>query len=599
MSGRDRGKRFALPDGVSVIGRDSKRLPLRDETCSRRHAEIGPAGGGDRAGWEIKDLGSSNGTFVNGNRVLGSVPLHLGDQVRLGRTRMVFSAQPGIRPGTTPRFAGPEEGMDSSILGSIRSTPLAPSRRPTDGSGSGEDSMMDSIFGDDAAAGGRAAHKNLTTLYRLSAALGSSFSEARVMEVVMDLVFDSIHADRGIGLLLDPRTGEPVPVVTRTRDTADDEADGENDPVPASRTIVNHVLERDEAVLCNNALGDRRFKNGKSVQHMRIRSALCVPIRTRRLDLKAELDADPGTDPMQATMSDLDAPEQTLGVIYVDASHGKLTFTEDHLRLLTAIGWQAGLALQNAKLYRQNLQAERLAAVGETTAALSHGIKNILQALRGGADNVEMGFERGNLRQAQKGWNIVDRNLGRIYQLTMNLLAWSKPRKPRFEMMSPRALIDECLELVAQSARDRGVMALADVPEDLPAVPLDQSGMHQVLMNLLTNALEAFDDASDREKVVTVGCDYEADLRRLTISVSDTGAGISESMSEHLFELFHSTKGNRGTGLGLPVVKKIVQEHEGTIRVDSKPDEGTTFTIQLPVNSRALGDPGGTLHRAG
>src|SRR2546422_7484 len=83
---------------------------------------------------------------------------------------------------------------------------------------------------------------------------------------------------------------------------------------------------------------------------------------------------------------------------------------------------------KNAKLYAQGLQAERLTAIGETTAALSHSIKNILQALRGGADVVEMGIKNNNLPQLTKGWRVVDRNLEKIYNLTMNLLAYSKDR---------------------------------------------------------------------------------------------------------------------------------------------------------------------------
>src|SRR6185503_5303097 len=110
-------------------------------------------------------------------------------------------------------------------------------------------------------------------------------------------------------------------------------------------------------------------------------SSRCVPIKCRRIDGK---DGD-----------------DIIGVIYIDSSVKNYTYSPDQLRLLTAIGLQAGLAIQNAKLYQQGLQAERLAAIGETTAALSHSIKNILQALRGGADVVEMGFRSNNQNQAQ------------------------------------------------------------------------------------------------------------------------------------------------------------------------------------------------------
>ena len=111
--------------------------------------------------------------------------------------------------------------------------------------------------------------------------------------------------------------------------------------------------------------------------------------------------------PSRRENSEIKTGGEIIGVIYIDSSVKNYTYSPDQLRLLTAIGLQAGLAIQNASLYRQGVQAERLAAIGETTAALSHSIKNILQALRGGADVVEMGLRGTNLVQVTKGWRIV------------------------------------------------------------------------------------------------------------------------------------------------------------------------------------------------
>jgi signal transduction histidine kinase len=230
-----------------------------------------------------------------------------------------------------------------------------------------------------------------------------------------------------------------------------------------------------------------------------------------------------------------------------------------------------------------------MAAIGETTAALSHSIKNILQALRGGADVVEMGFRNNNLSQGQKGWRVVDRNLEKIYNLTMNLLAYSKPREPLLEMVNPKVLIDECLELIAPTANEKGVMCVADVEKDHPAVPLDPDGMHQALMNLLSNAIDAVEP---QQGLIRVVCRYDGENKQTIIEVIDNGHGIAPSMMKHLFELFHSTKGNRGTGLGLAVTKKIVEEHDGSISVKSSPNEGTTFTVRLPI--RSIADPSNT-----
>ncbi len=541
---------------MALVGRESRQLPMTDNTVSRRHCELHPEEDGS---WILKDLGSANGTWINGQRIIRVSPLKLGDQIRVGRTILVFGAQPGVTRGRTGdvRLSG-ADAVDSSIMHTIPSS---------------EDSMVLAVPEPAAAA-----MANLKLLYQLNASLGSSFDADQVLEVVMDLVFEHFRADRGIIMKLDERRNEVVPKVVRTRDETRASSTGEvqkvrpNEKIHASRTIINYVIEKGEGVLSSNAMTDARFSKGKSVHNLGIRSALCVPIKSRRIDGK---DGD-----------------EVAGVIYIDSSVRNYTYSPDQLRLLTAIGLQAGLAIQNVKLHQQGLQAERLAAIGETTAALSHSIKNILQALRGGADVVEMGIKNNNVSQLGKGWRVVDRNLQKIYNLTMNLLAYSKEREPQLEMVNPRKLLEECVELVAPGANEKGVMVVADVEQNLPPAPLDPAGMHTVVMNLLSNALDAI--TPGEPGLIRVVCRYDAEGRQTIIEVIDNGSGIPDPMMGHMFELFHSTKGNRGTGLGLAVAKKIVEEHEGSISVQSKPGEGTTFTIRLPVEHLNLADPSHT-----
>ncbi|MEL7240477.1 MAG: ATP-binding protein, partial [Planctomycetota bacterium] len=192
-------------------------------------------------------------------------------------------------------------------------------------------------------------------------------------------------------------------------------------------------------------------------------------------------------------------------------------------------------------------------------------------------------------------WRVVDRNLERIYNLTLNLLAFSKPREPRRKLINPRQIIEECLELIAPQAEQKDVMAVADVADDQPAVPLDPDGLHQVLMNLLTNSLDAM---PEEDGLIRVVCRYEPEQKQTIIEVVDNGEGIDPNLGKHLFQLFHSTKGNRGTGLGLPVARKIVEEHGGTIEADPVDQNGqpagTRFTITLPAFTEQVDDPAHT-----
>ena len=160
-------------------------------------------------------------------------------------------------------------------------------------------------------------------------------------------------------------------------------------------------------------------------------------------------------------------------------------------------------------------------------------------------------------------------------------------REPQLQLVNPNRLIAECVELTASAAGAKGAMVLADVDPDHPAIPLDPDGMHQVVMNLLSNALDAVEPGHGLIRIV---CRYEAENQTSVIEVIDNGNGIPPTMTGHLFELFHSTKGNRGTGLGLAVARKIVQEHEGSISVKSSAADGTVFTIRLPVDNAAMAD---------
>src|SRR5262249_48176099 len=196
LQGPDKGRRYELPDAPALVGRESRQLPLADNTVSRRHCELVPEDGD----WVLRDLGSANGTYVNGIRVAGSQNLKLGDEIRVGRTLMVFGAQPGVTrtSGGNVKLAGEESGMDSAILAAIPSS---------------DDSMVLAVPEPSAAA-----MSSLKILYQLGAALGSNFKVDQVLEVVMDLVFEHVKADRGIILLLGEKNEELIPKVVRTRE---------------------------------------------------------------------------------------------------------------------------------------------------------------------------------------------------------------------------------------------------------------------------------------------------------------------------------------------------------------------------------------------
>lgn len=525
IQGPDKGRRFELPDDEpQIIGRSSEALPLLDQTISRRHAELTP----DDGSWYINDQESANGTFVNGNRVTRPILLQPGDQVRTGLTLFVYGSNATTaRKTDSLRLFKPNE-MDANVESTTSS----------------DESMIMAV-----AEPSEAAVVQLKVIYELTQLIGSTAVEEDLLNSIMDLIFDYFQADRGFILLDDKVSHHPMPVVVRHRDNKEN-----HDPesIPVSRTIVQHVMSKAEGVLSSNAMTDSRFASGDSVQGLGIHSALCVPIKYK---------------------------DRLFGVIHIDSKIANYTFTDDQLRLLTAIGVHTGLALANAELYSDRLRQERLAAVGQTVASLSHSIKNILQGMRGGADVVELGFRKNNMKVVGGGWKIVSRNLERIFELTMNMLAYSKQRKPELEMTNLGPLMDEIIAMMQSQFDNKKVALITDISPDIPPVPIDINGIHQALLNLLNNALDA---VQSDVGAVTLSTSYDDELSKVRIAVTDNGEGIDEDRIKRLFQPFNSTKGLKGTGLGLVVTRKIVQEHGGIVQVESDPDEGSTFTMLLP-----------------
>jgi signal transduction histidine kinase len=259
-------------------------------------------------------------------------------------------------------------------------------------------------------------------------------------------------------------------------------------------------------------------------------------------------------------------------------------FSQDQLMLMVAIGHQAGLAIENTTFYNAKIQAERLAAVGQTIATLSHHIKNILQGIRGGSYLIDLGLNEKDESIVRRGWTIVEKNQTKIYNMVMDMLSFSKDREPALEPADLNETVSDVVELMQSRAQELGVELLWKPCEAMPRVMLDPEGIHRAVLNIVTNAI----DASEGVQVagVTVETEWDSETCIARIRVADNGVGIEESEIPSVFQIFASSKGSRGTGLGLPVSQKIIREHGGSISVCSKPGQGATFLIELPMTRK-------------
>jgi signal transduction histidine kinase len=413
----------------------------------------------------------------------------------------------------------------------------------------------------------------LTVMYRVTEAISHVLDTDALLPQILELVFETIGADRG-AILLHDESGKLVPKAVHWRGPAEPD-----ERLTISRSIVDHVLTEGQGVITTDAPGDTRFGPAQSIVDYGIREAICVPVQGRHVTLGV-LYADIQT----ATGLSFDKDGKP-----ISPTRGK--FSNDHLRLMVAIGHQAGLAIENTEFYRAKLQAERLAAVGQTIATLSHHIKNILQGIKGGSYLIDMGLKEKDDGIVRRGWTIVEKNQGKIYNLVMDMLSFSKDREPALEPSDLNETVGDVVELMQSRAAELGVALAWEPAADLPSVMIDTDGIHRAVLNIVTNAVDAAEGVEGAR--VTVSTTWDPANAVARVIVEDNGVGIEEAEVESIFQVFASTKGSRGTGLGLPVSQKIVREHGGKIVVSSLVGHGSTFVVELPMR-RADAKPGGT-----
>ncbi len=391
----------------------------------------------------------------------------------------------------------------------------------------------------------------VTVLIEVGQALVANLSTASVLASALKVVQRVLRAEASSIFLADPHTGDLRVYL------ADPEHEGALKSLiqPRGKGLSGLSLEQGKAILVADAYQDPRFDPTADKQTgFRTRSVLSVPLRVLGEDL---------------------------GVIQVLNKKGGGSFAERELILLQAVASLVALALDNARKHEKLLQAQRLATVGETIASLAHCIKNVLSGINAGTFFINQAITKQDLVGVKKGWQIADANMKFLSDLVLNMLSFARQREPVRQATDVNRLCNEVVNLVSEQAREQNVELKLEPDENLPKLMLDSVGLRRCLLNLLGNAVDA---SAPKKGRVTVSVDGHTD-ENLSIRIADTGTGMSDETLKKLFTVFFSTKGNRGTGLGLPVSKKIIEEHGGRLQVDSLLDQGTTFTVVLPIDS--------------
>lgn len=225
-------------------------------------------------------------------------------------------------------------------------------------------------------------------------------------------------------------------------------------------------------------------------------------------------------------------------------------------------------------------RAERLALAGELATAIAHEIRNPLTVVHGSIQLIPQRLDDQEFLLSLS--QIAGRELGRVNRTIQGLLGFARYSEPRMQLVDLGEVIGQAVEFIRWYAGKNGVEVDLHLPQERLRVYGDAEHLQQALLNLMINGIQAMADGG----TLTIRAAHPGGSRLIRLAIEDQGRGIDPDQLPKIWEVFYSSKPG-GTGLGLPVVQRIVDEHRGQVEVESVPGKGTCFTVLLPVTTRA------------
>ena len=526
---------YTISSNMMTIGRHpNNTISIPQESISRHHAKIEFQDGA----FYIVDLNSSNGTIVNSQRITRH-ELKEGDIIMMGDVEFGFSWLSAAerasdkKEDSTVSFLPELEGDQFTTI--LTSKPSDSTPLPI-ASESGIATKAELIK----------ANMRLATLYRLSDLLRDAKDRHTILERVMNLIFDILPADRGV-ILTRPTEESPFqPALVKYR--SDEPITHHN--ISISRTIVERCAREKISVLSRDARSDERFDGSESIVMHDIRSAMCVP---------------------------LIAKGRVLGVLHIDTREEVRAFNEGDLNFISNLGNELALSLDNVEMRERMVQAEKMAAIGQTITGVAHNIKNILQLTMGGAQLMDKSLNEGSIDSVRASWDIIKRGEEKIGKFIRDMLDFSRASSGPKKFCSINDVVLEIKDSIKEQMEKKNIKIELELDNKVPDRRLSEDGMYKCLMNLIINSSEAIKHENGLIKISTSVNEENS----IIIKVSDNGEGMPPDVMSRLFTPFFTTKGSNGTGLGLCTTRKIVEENNGKMCVDSNYGEGTVFTITL------------------
>jgi len=395
------------------------------------------------------------------------------------------------------------------------------------------------------------AEDELQAVLSISQALAGKLELDRVLGVAVNTIAGIVGAEGASVLLIDPQTGGMSFHVT----AGPDSEKAKTVALPPGAGICGHIARTGEPLIVNDAQNDPRlYRQVDGATGITTRNLLCVTLRSS---------------------------ERLWGVLELINKHGGAEFNEHDLRLTEAVAAQIALAMENAHLHDQIVHEERMAAVGQTVSGLAHCVKNILNGIRFGSAVADRYLTAGQYDKAMEGWQVVRKNNQMLSNLVLDMLSLARDTKFHPFPTDVNDLAEQICKLVRDRAADDGIEIEFARDDELGEVMVDPTQLYRCLLNIVSNAVEACHNGGRVRVRVRRG----KNRPRCTISVTDNGPGIAPQHRDKLFTEFFTTKGSRGTGLGLAVTKKLITQMNGSITFHTVVGHGTKFVITLPIGT--------------
>lgn len=539
---------FAKPILISskrtYIGRsnaDNLQIELDDRHISRKHACIHA----EDNQFHIEDLGSQNGTYLN-NRRITKAPLSSHDRIVLGSLTYLFLLQPDeacdlfsetpIGTSDTIDVSLKEidfsdiwaQNADQAVRGFLQQT-----------TGDASEALPLDIL----------AHTRLSLLYQLSEDLRTTSKAGEVYE-------------KGIALIMKAMPDAEYALVARRSASDDsfnilsfqygDQCPTKGDKIPISHTVFDWVLTEKVTLVSENISEDQRFQESESISFHDLRSIVCAPINGK---------------------------SGSIGLLYAQANNLLSPFTRGDAKFVSAVANEIALNIDNIRLQKEMLRNERMAAIGLTMSNLAHNIKNLLAVNQAAAQLMDTHIKENEYSRIDRNWQWIKNSLDGISKLSTTMLEYAKEDEFHIKPVDINALILANRHLFEDSPTSSGLKFVYTLSKEDPIWAVDEIQLQQAMLNLILNAADALKGKEEGRIHISTSV---ANAGNLIINVADNGRGIPEQDKRKVLDLFFTTKGTKGTGLGLPMVQKFVDRSGGQLKFQSEEGKGSVFTMIFP-----------------